>query len=65
MLSDYAKKEGRRVHMNFVPYGCTESNENKNHLIIDNDTARAVRMMFTLKDNGESVKNIVEKLNKI
>ena len=51
--------------MNFVPYGCTESNENKNHLIIDNDTARAVRMMFALKDNGESVKNIVEKLNKI
>lgn len=48
---------------NFAPYGYKKDPENKNHLIVDEESAAIVQKIFQLAEDGERPKQIAEYLN--
>ncbi|MBQ8509599.1 MAG: recombinase family protein [Clostridia bacterium] len=47
----------------FAPYGYQKAPDNKNQLVIDEQTAPIVRRMFGMAENGASPKNIADRFN--
>ena len=59
----YAKMSEGQYIGSFAPYGYKKSESNKNRLEIDYPAGDIVKLIFKLAANGESSKNIAEKLN--
>ncbi len=74
----YAKDTSRKVNASFdikrkkgdyiggiAPYGYKKDFKNKNKLVIDEDVADNVRLIFQLRKKGESYLSIARKLNEL
>ena len=58
----YKREQGQFIG-SFAPYGYMIDPADKHHLIIDEETAPIVRMIFDLYVRGEGYRHIVQKLN--
>lgn len=58
----YKREQGQFIGP-FAPYGYLIDPADKHHLIIDEETAPIVRMIFDLYVSGEGYRHIVQKLN--
>ena len=58
----YKREQGQFIG-SFAPYGYMTDPEDKHHLIIDEETAPVVRMIFDMYVSGEGYRKIVQKLN--
>lgn len=58
----YKREQGQFIG-SFAPYGYMIDPADKHHLIIDEETAPVVRMIFDLYVGGEGYRHIVQKLN--
>lgn len=61
---DVKRKRGDYV-INFAPYGYAKDPKNKWHLIIDEEAAKVVRMIFEWRIDGLNANNIANKLNEL
>lgn len=61
---DIKRKNGQFIG-SFAGYGYTKDPKDKNHLIIDEDAAEVVRMIYNLKLDGYSPNRIADKLNEM
>lgn len=61
---DIKRKNGQFIG-SFAPYGYIKSPENKNQLIVDEQTANVVRRIFDWKLDGMSGGRIADKLNEL
>ena len=50
---------------NFAPYGYQKDPENKNHLVVDEETAPVVKLIFSLAELGKRPKEIAAHLNSL
>lgn len=57
------KKEDGQFTGSMPPYGYKKDEKDKNHLIIDEEAARVVRMIFELVADGYTYKAIAQKFN--
>ena len=60
---DYKRKEGQFIG-SFASYGYIKDPQNKNKLIIDEEAAKVVRLIFNLYLEGHGAQNITYQLNK-
>lgn len=61
---DVKRKNGQFVG-SFAAYGYKKDPKDKNHLIVDEEAAEIVRLIFSLRLEGFSAKRIAEKLNEM
>ena len=61
---DIKRKNGQFIG-SFAGYGYRKDPKDKNHLIIDEDAAEIVRMIFSMKLEGYSPNRIADKLNEM
>jgi len=61
---DVKRKNGDFVG-SFAPYGYRKDPDNKNRLLIDDEAAEIVRLIFSLRLEGYSAQRISEKLNEM
>ena len=61
---DIKRKKGLFIG-NYAGYGYFKDPEDKNHLVIDEYAAEIVRMIFNMKIDGYSAKNIAARLNEM
>lgn len=61
---DVKRKKGEFVG-SFAAYGYKKDPKDKNHLIIDEEAAEIVRLIFSLRLEGYSAQRIAQKLNKM
>lgn len=61
---DVKRKNGQFVG-SFAAYGYRKDPEDKNHLLVDEEAAEIVRLIFSLRLEGFSAKRIAEKLNEM
>lgn len=57
------KREQGQFIGSFAPYGYQIDSADKHHLVIDEETAPVVRLIFEMYANGEGYRKIVQKLN--
>lgn len=58
----YKREQGQFIG-SFAPYGYKIDPDNKHHLIIDEETAPVVKLIFNMYADGEGYRKIVQKLN--
>ena len=58
----YKREQGQFIG-SFAPYGYQIDSNNKHHLIIDEETAPVVRLIFDMYVSGEGYRRIVQRLN--
>lgn len=58
----YKREQGQFIG-SFAPYGYKIDPEDKHHLIVDEETAPVVRLIFNMYVTGEGYRRIVQKLN--
>ena len=61
---DIKRKKGQFIG-NYAGYGYFKDPKDKNHLVIDEYAAEIVRMIFNMKIDGYSAKNIAARLNEM
>ena len=61
---DVKRKDGQFIG-SFAMYGYKKDADNKNHLVIDEDAARTVELIFQYRLNGLSAQRIADKLNEL
>lgn len=61
---DVKRKKGQFIG-SFASYGYRKDPEDKNHLLIDEEAASIVRLIFSMRMEGYSAKRISEKLNEM
>jgi DNA invertase Pin-like site-specific DNA recombinase len=61
---DVKRKNGQFIG-SFAVFGYEKDSNNKNHLVIDEDAARTVELVFELRLNGLSAQRIADKLNEL
>lgn len=61
---DVKRKDGQFIG-SFAMFGYEKDSENKNHLVIDEDAARTVELIFQYRLNGLSAQRIADKLNEL
>ncbi len=61
---DVKRKDGQFIG-SFAMFGYEKDSKNKNHLVIDEDAARIVELIFQLRLNGYSTQRIASKLNEL
>ena len=59
---DYKRKQGQFIG-SFAPYGYIIDPCDKHHLVIDEETAPVVRLIFDMYVSGEGYRKIVQRLN--
>ena len=58
----YKREQGQFIG-SFAPYGYQIDQNDRHHLIIDEETSPVVRLIFNMYANGEGYRRIVQKLN--
>ncbi len=58
----YKREQGQFIG-SFAPYGYQIDPDDKHHLIVDEETAPAVRLIFNMYVSGEGYRRIVQRLN--
>ena len=58
----YKREQGQFIG-SFAPYGYTIDPKEKHHLVIDEETAPVVRLIFDMYVSGEGYRRIVQRLN--
>lgn len=58
----YKREQGQFIG-SFAPYGYQIDQNNKHHLVIDEETAPVVKMIFDMYVSGEGYRKIVQELN--
>ena len=58
----YKREQGQFIG-SFAPYGYQIDPEDKHHLIVDEETAPVVRLIFNMYVSGDGYRRIVQKLN--
>lgn len=61
---DVKRKDGQFIG-SFAMFGYEKDSANKNHLVIDEDAARVVELIFQYRLNGLSAQRIADKLNEL
>ena len=61
---DVKRRDGQFIG-SFAMYGYEKDGKNKNHLVIDEDAAKTVELIFQLRLNGYSAQRIAEKLDEL
>lgn len=58
----YKREQGQFIG-SFAPYGYSIDPDDKHHLVVDEETALVVKMIFDMYVSGEGYRSIVQKLN--
>ena len=58
----YKREQGQFIG-SFAPYGYQIDSEDKHHLVVDEETAPVVQLIFDMYVNGEGYRKIVQRLN--